>query len=631
MWIPKNIVVKNLASYKNVNYEFSEGKAKLIQGINLQDEGQISNGSGKSLIPEAVIIAMLGEPFREVRIIELIRDDEEAFEIIFNLYNTKSKNKLSIYRKISFKSSQIVKLKINGKDEKLSSVTEYNKRILELIDISKEDLINYFIIYKDRYYPFFSTTDSIKKQIISRFSGANLVDGIEALIKEDVDNVEEKLEEKHELLAKEEGKIEVYKEGLQAKSTEDEVKGYKEIIKENENKILNWKKENKNREEGRKKLEKELQELEKFSNHQALIDEIEKEYKEIEELKVKIKASKGEYEEDLSGVEEELTELEKQLRDEVTCPNCDHVFSFKDVDFDIETAKEELAEYQKIKKKIVAKIEEITGDYDLVDKEIDEGEIKKEEHRKEVRKLNEEKNQLKNLITNINVVNLSTINVIESHEKSNKEYIKSIEDLKKQKSKNQSKEVEKKITDCNKNIEKYEKEIELLEKEYEGIYEWISNFAKFNNYLSNQAISSIEGYTNYYLDKFHSDLRIEIEGYRTLADGKSVREEIETNILRNGIKKGSFGRYSSGERAKISIANILALQKLINLNSSSGGFEYLCLDEICESVDNKGLEDIMHSLNNLNQTIDLLTHVSDDFKGINTVKIVKENDTSIIK
>jgi len=198
MWQPKNLKINRLASHLNTEYEFKAGKARLIQGINKDDDSQESNGSGKSIIPEAVIIALTGEPFRKARVSEMIRDGKDNCEVELLLYNTKYKKELVIWRKFYIKKSQEIKIYVGEKEEKHSSVTEYEKRIFELIGISKDDLINYFIVHKDKYTPFFISSDGDKKQIISRFSGANLLDGIDDLVKND-------LEESNNLLIAVEG------------------------------------------------------------------------------------------------------------------------------------------------------------------------------------------------------------------------------------------------------------------------------------------------------------------------------------------------------------------------------------------------------------------------------------------
>jgi len=117
-----------------------------------------------------------------------------------------------------------------------------------------------------------------------------------------------------------------------------------------------------------------------------------------------------------------------------------------------------------------------------------------------------------------------------------------------------------------------------------------------------------------------------------LADGKSIREEIDIAILRNGLHEGSFGRYSSGEKARIILSSIIALQTIINSNSKSGGFGYLGLDEILESLDAIGLESIVKEFGVLGQNIDIITHGYHNIVGVPVITMLKKDGfTKIIE
>ena len=70
-----------------------------------------------------------------------------------------------------------------------------------------------------------------------------------------------------------------------------------------------------------------------------------------------------------------------------------------------------------------------------------------------------------------------------------------------------------------------------------------------------------------------------------LKSGK-VREKISISLLRDGVDCGSFGKFSAGEAARVNLATILAMQKLVNANcDDEKGLDLLVLDEILEAVD----------------------------------------------
>ena len=121
-----------------------------------------------------------------------------------------------------------------------------------------------------------------------------------------------------------------------------------------------------------------------------------------------------------------------------------------------------------------------------------------------------------------------------------------------------------------------------------------------------------------------------MEGYKTLADGKTQREEISTFIYKRGNLDGSFSRHSSGEKGLLSIATIIAFQDLINHSSPSGGLNLLQLDEIVESVDSDGIEDIVYCLSNLKRTVELITHANYNNLQVPKTLFIKENGITTI-
>lgn len=105
----------------------------------------------------------------------------------------------------------------------------------------------------------------------------------------------------------------------------------------------------------------------------------------------------------------------------------------------------------------------------------------------------------------------------------------------------------------------------------------------------------------------HSDLLIFIDGFRELSSGK-LKDEITIELSRDGLEGESFGKFSGGERATCDLAIILAMQSIINATSISGGLNCLFVDEVLESVDDSGMNDIAACLGNLGQTIVLIAH-----------------------
>jgi len=635
MWLPKLLKIQRLASHLDTTYEFHQGVARLLQGENRDDDSQESNGSGKSIIPEAVSIALTGDLFRDATISELIRDGEEDAFVGFELYNTIYKKTLIINRTFYVKKSQVIELKFGSEDIKLSGVEEYKKRIIELIGISKDDLVNYFIVHKDNYTPFFSASDTLKKKIISRFSGADMLNGIDDLIKEDADKID--VLEKEKLLLKAEGKLEGYQDELAKLNETNFEQQKKKEIKELEMWIFDCEEDIKSYkdrlEKGKdviKGIELDIKKLKSTKKILELVDEIDKSVADLITIQMEVKEADVEKIKEHQEVGEKLNKLKASLLETITCPSCDHKFSLKDKDFNAEKTKKQVIKFDKEYLKVQKELEEIKSDLFILDDELEKQAKEKKKHRTEIVEIDASALKLKSKLTEAQTlkttlegnIETSKTNII-NHNKQIKVVEGRVEGLRKDQLKLQIKQ--NKIE-----VDNIEKEVVKLTNKVSEIEEWYTHFHKFNNWLSNSAIGSISGYTNNYLQDMKSDLQVLIEGETTLADGKSVREQIDIHILRNGIIQGRFGRYSSGERAKMSMASILALQKLINLNCESGGLDLLYCDELMESVDSVGCRGVMKALNNLNQTIEIVTHVNHNFKDVEIVTVVKEGGVSKI-
>jgi exonuclease SbcC len=127
-----------------------------------------------------------------------------------------------------------------------------------------------------------------------------------------------------------------------------------------------------------------------------------------------------------------------------------------------------------------------------------------------------------------------------------------------------------------------------------------------------------------------SNITINMEGYRLLSGGKKLKEEITTLVYKDGFEKGSYGKFSAGERGRIEISCILAMQNLINLNSSTGGLDLLICDEILDSLDVLGLESIMTSLENIESTVMIVSQNSINSLKEDTILVQKLNGESKI-
>ena len=191
MWSVKDLYIKNIAAFHEAKYTFNEGVATLVYGENMDNDSQLSNGSGKSAFSEAIAIALLGTPLRNVKQDEIINNDSDSAVVRLTLHNKATDTQMLIERAI-FKGTNkpqkiAILLKKDGKESACvkSSVDEYNKSILETLGITKEEIYSSFILCRSRYSDFLMASDRDKKEIINKFSRGNLVDDSIKMLQED--------------------------------------------------------------------------------------------------------------------------------------------------------------------------------------------------------------------------------------------------------------------------------------------------------------------------------------------------------------------------------------------------------------------------------------------------------------
>ena len=371
----KRIKAKNFLSYEYLDYNFID-KPLMIQGLNLTDDKQKSNGSGKSSIQSMVEFCLTGDNSKGVRDSELVRfGGKESFLDLF-VYCGHRKQELHISWRIKIKGSNQLSIMLN-KEEKgweevsFSNVNDGKKWIIGWIGISKNDLLNYFIINKARFKSFFKSSNKEKVELINRFSDASVINGIEEV---DKTSIEQKYDDLRDSIIKSEGKLQLLEENLFKelnRDLESEYKDTKNEYEEANGEILEEISElesniillNKNIENLRSEinlskssLELEIQnktiiekEIIEFNNsNKPLLDELnkaqllvdnfiekdfsdeklvyEKEIKQIEENILLKQKRIGESQSNKNKVLKILNDIDIKLSGKIKCPSCSHEF-----------------------------------------------------------------------------------------------------------------------------------------------------------------------------------------------------------------------------------------------------------------------------------------------------------------
>ena len=676
----KSLHLKSFLSFKELHYDFINSPA-LIQGENLTEiESQESNGSGKSSFQMAIEYAIFKTTIKPVDADLIFWGDSEA-EVQLVIECPVRGEQLCIKRTISLKGSSKLELFIinrSGVSSPLSfaTVVDGNNMIIDWIGISKEDLRNYFILTKERYKSFFTSSNKEKVEMINRFSNAKIIDGVDKLVQEDVDAYEQELAnlERHKtsILAtirtlNGQVKFELNRD-LEAELKEfinnvnEEIEKIVWDLSENSEKIqaqfLSIPKYKQQIADNQSKIEEKAQLIkgvEQAVSKLKNVDYTEElgvvgvELASIESNRNKLLAQKLTLENNKKEIELILNEVERNIVGSVTCPKCKHQFLVGDPDIDIEDEKKAQLETNMILKDvdqsinyIFERLNELNSEEQSFVKQKIDIQTKEDVLRNESRKLKNSietiMDQISDLNNGINMAQRSidkcetTIDkltgeskklkaVIEAYELDiEKAKVKEIDQVRVKELKNKMRAEGEKLRNINYTIKN--KKVQIFKTG-----QWVFNFKRFNIYLANQSLKVIQGHCNKFLQEIKSDIQVQWEGIKLLADGKTLKEEITAYILRNSISKG-FWAYSGGERARLDYSMILTMQLMINRTHKYGGLDFLSTDEVSEGLDPLGLSKLMDSFKNLNKTILITTHVTGRSICDNTILIRKVNGVS---
>jgi len=633
MWRIKEVALKNFMSYEDQVIVFKEQEATIIQGVNLSNEGFENNGSGKSAILEGIVVCIVNLSLRKgTTPKDLVRRGEVECSIHIKMFNSITKEHLEIERAFfSNTKPSTLKISINGVHQKeIISVRDGDKFILDKLDITREDLLNYYLISSEKFESFFSISDTAKKSLIGRFSNSNIIDIVIEKIKTARTIIERQSRTKQDQIIGCTSTIESYEELIREKE-EDTPETAEELKKMIQVKIAET--EESSRSYSAIIASTELLKTEtslELSEVKTEIESLEKKKQDLsaEDLQLEIERQK------LKNTQGEVEIIHKQLEmklvSSVECPGCKLVFnpnSKETVDVvkikdTISVAVSYLSKLEKDISQVQAKETQVSTKLILLKTEINKKSIEKS-------RLSNEIVRLEGIIlTNNTRIDTCTSLVSDLTKSINSVQEVDISTIIRDLRKKSNEEVEKKLV--------YEKEKLKLEEEVEKSSYWIVTFTRFKTHLSNKVIKVIECFINEYLGRMSTDVRIQIDGYKMNKDN-TIKESISVSLHRDG-EDASLSTFSNGERARVEIAAIFAIQKLINTSiqesSSTGGLEFTFLDEIIDSVDSLGMFNIMKTLQTLKKTISVVSHVT--FKEhsenlFNTVTVEKENKISIIK
>lgn len=616
MWNLTKIEINNFFSHQHSEYEFKNNCCTLIVGEN-RDKGG-NNGAGKTTLFEAITLALTGNTLRGLKKESFINWDYDQCSISLSLENEVLKQTLTINRQYfrGNKSAKVELIEDGEINSHITSINEADKRIAELIGISREDLLRYFIISQDNLYTFFTAGDNEKKEVLNRITSADMINPIIEQLANSKKEWEKKREEVQDRISEQMIRKRVFNE--QAKAIREEA--------DNDNEIKDKKERIKRCERQREALDEEISELsQRITDIENKIKKISIKDIDVDKIKKQIQRIKKDIEENENTKSENksvIRSAKSDLSGKVICPNCGENFM---PDSELKLSVEDTENLLK-----AAEQENKT-----IEKTIYKLEIKKDKFNDEIEEYEEKKAKIEEYEDKIKSLNRKKKDKIEeqySIDKRIKRYENEINELKNQVLNSEAlKKINDKLKECEKKEKKLSNEIKPIDDELEEINFWSYYMGKngFKTMLANKAISVIEGSTNSYLRKFKSDLTVNVNGFTILKDG-TVREKIDIYVLQDGMNPQVFMGMSGGERGRVKLAGILALQHLINMSLNGRGLNLVILDETLEGgIDIKGTMEFMSILENVGGTILLITQKIDEINTVqNKLRVIKEDGVS---
>ncbi len=616
MWIPIDIRFKNLFSHIDTKYVFKTGELDLLLGRNVDNVGANSNGSGKSTIIEAITLAATGEVYRDVNKKEFIRTGAKECSVDWNLVHSVSKEHFRVER-IFFNNTKSSIIKLYEDGEELTHMTnpnEANKYVFTKIGISKVDFLNYFVIGQGNDNSFFTSGDIKQKEVIARFSNYEQVDKVIELLKIQLAEENTDLYKKQVAIGKVQTVIDLYEGEIADASNlfetdkQEKLDSKQQQIDKVNASIISV--EDKIQSNENKKTEKTIV-INKLRAKEIKTEALDLKLKDLKQQLTNLKEEKRE-------ANKVITELTNLSYSALKCPKCGETF-IPESDLSVELVKDTLTDANTV--------------LETMQQEFDETEVA-------IDKINEEISDQKYIKSQINIIQ-QELNSFEdirlSYEEQKfdfesrlKTYLSEFQLIKKSKPDDSIKDINSKLEIQKAERDQIQLQIDEITEKRDDTNLSLFHFGKtgFKTYLANKSIKSIQDVCNYYLDKLEMNLQVVISGYTVLANG-DLRDKIEITVINDGQTKGLINKYSGGERSRIDLCGVIAVNFLINNNSETGGLDLLIFDET-GYLDAKGQEEVIKALDKVGSTSILVLHHIENVPYRNKTYVEKQNKISRI-
>lgn len=617
MWYPVKIEFGGLFAFRDrAEVAFKRGECTVIFGDNRTDRGSLNNGSGKSTLFEAISLALTGDllprdtPITRDKAIN--RERDEAW-VTMSLANDVLHQTMEIRRRFYRKRSAKATLFENDRENtQLTSVAEVDKRVLELLGLSREDLLRYYIISQDRQYNFLTAPDTTKKEILNRITNADMLQPVLDAIKADHKAADERVAEYETKILTLDTRRETLEENLRElkanNTAEANIAGLSDLLMNYINDAMALGVQSK---EIREEFEAEKAKRADFEQRLEAAPNFEE---DITTAEAKITALKTERKKNRRAA----ADLELALEGVIECPKCGEQF-LPNSELNLTPAQIRRIIDQRERDDV-----KFVTDIQQAEKALEELEAKQRDYEQ----LASELTRVKRSMVAIRERAERLKRQMDEIDRRKADLEKRIEDAKRAVDNDASvKTAEAKIKAVKAEIKTAKAELADFRYLTESLAFWDFHMGKngFTTYLANKAIDALTGSANRFLEIMDMDFRLHITPFQTLKNG-DARDKMEVFISSNGISTNGYATYSGGERQRVGIAALLGVQRLLNMSTDGRGLDMLLLDESLSGVDSLGTMSIVKTMKRLKTTILLITQNIEDPSFFDSVICVRKID-----
>lgn len=554
MIVFEKIRYKNFLSVGNkfLEFSFTNGKKTLIVG---------KNGSGKTLIADALCFALYGKAFRKIRkdqLINSINQKDCVVELDFSI----GTNEYKIIRSIKPNS---VELYINGKlKDQDASVHDYQEYIEKnVIGMTEKTFRQIVVLGSSAYVPFMSLPAWHRRIIVEDILSVEIFSKMYDVLKRRMSMVKETLSDLEGQSKLINNSIQLTQESIKKFSTSNE-----DLIQTNDTKIFS--------------IQNEISEIEKMIISQS--EKVSEFGSVIQQIQDKIKASNQK--------KTKVFEFETKFKNSLsTLKNENDFYSKNDV---CHTCHQPLeADFKN--SKIFAneqKIEEFKSAIDASQKKIKELQNEIDSANESISKMKEQANSIKEMV---------------NEKKALEKQLHQLNDMNiklKATSKTETVELKRKVKDYNSQLADVKGKIDEINKSVSEL-SYIAELLKDDG-IKSKIVKTYLTVINKLIKKYLDIMNFNIDF--------KFNEHFEETILARYRDNFSYENFSEGEKLRIDLCLLFTWRELARIKNSAS-VNLIVLDEIGDStLDSFGFESFMDILNeNIEkQCVIIISHKPDN-------------------